>query len=82
MIVNKDQITLRNFIEFYNGLISNYSGQCLVNGLLWLKLANCDMLAHVKLLRVFISDVYQIVIHEPSACCNIKITMHYLTSHY
>ncbi|KRX90476.1 Puromycin-sensitive aminopeptidase, partial [Trichinella pseudospiralis] len=55
-----DEIGLRNFIEFYNGLTSCYNGQtfaykCLMNGLFWSKLDKFDMFAHVKLLRIIIS---------------------------
>ncbi|KRZ05424.1 Puromycin-sensitive aminopeptidase [Trichinella zimbabwensis] len=55
-----DEIPLRNFIEFYNGLMSTYSGQrfayiSLTNALLWNKLDKFDMLAHVKILRIIFS---------------------------
>ncbi|KRX24139.1 hypothetical protein T07_13577 [Trichinella nelsoni] len=56
--IGEHQITLRNFIEFYIRLVSNYSGQrfayiCLMNRLFWLQLANFDMLAHMNVLRLF-----------------------------
>ncbi|KAL1233970.1 Imidazole glycerol phosphate synthase subunit HisH [Trichinella spiralis] len=67
LYICEDQITLRNFIEFYIRLVSNYSGQrfayiCLMNRLFWLQLANFGMLAHMNVLRLFASDVYQIII--------------------